>query len=160
MLSAIIATLMTKNVRAFITRRKKEPVRQPSVRKMKYREVAKAASLSVHPIRLHQNLWGGGVRAHVNAHVAHDAEERELHDGFAEKLHAVRKARGRAVAVFFGYRRYGEENGSGDADCQVDGEEHPPSEAEVGYVRHCSPHGDVGGEEGGDGLDELPEGER
>ena len=51
MLSAIIATLMMKNVRAFITRRKKEPVRHPSVRNMKYSDVAKAASLRLHPSR-------------------------------------------------------------------------------------------------------------
>ena len=35
MLSAIITTLTAKNVRAFMMRRKKEPVRHPMVRNMK-----------------------------------------------------------------------------------------------------------------------------
>ena len=44
-------TLMIKKVRVGSTRRKNEPVRQPMVRKMKYRLVAKAASFSVMPSR-------------------------------------------------------------------------------------------------------------
>ena len=48
---AIITTLMTKNSLLLITRRKNEPVRQPMVRKIKYKDVAKAASLSDIPKR-------------------------------------------------------------------------------------------------------------
>ena len=48
---AIMMTLMMKNVLILSTRRKNEPVKQPMVRKMKYSEVAKAASLRVMPKR-------------------------------------------------------------------------------------------------------------
>ena len=106
----------------------------------------------------HQQLGRGGVGTDVDAHVAHDAEEAQQDKRVAQQPQAGAEARSLVRLLFLDGRGAEPEDGE-HGNHHVDGEEHAPVEPEVRYGVRCTPHGDVGGEERGDGLDELAEGE-
>ena len=94
-----------------------------------------------------------GVDADVHAHVGHDAEEAEQHDAVGEQeLEAAADGGGAGVGGGFVDLVDGEQHVADDADDQIDHEQYPPH-AELGGA----PDGDVRGEQGGEGLDELAE---
>ena len=110
-----------------------------------------------------EEFGGSGVGAHVDAHVTYDAEEAEQDEGIAEQFESTGECLAHRLAFvfrwFFVDGSGEEQQGGDDADDEIDGEEDSPAEPEGGDGGCGSPHGDVGCHEGGDGLDELSEGE-
>lgn len=115
--------------------------------------------LERHGETVHQDFRGGDVGTHVDAHVADDAEEAEQGEGVAQQGHALAIGGGPAFLLLLrdGSRTHPQRGEDGDE--HVDGEEHAPAQSEGGDGRRGAPHGDVRGEERGDGLDELAEGD-
>ena len=54
---------------------------------------------------LHENLGSGGVGAHIDAHMAHDANEAQQYDGLAQETEASGKlmADGRSRSISIGW---------------------------------------------------------
>ena len=89
--------------------------------------------------------------------MAHDAKEGQKDDGLAEKAEAVAKARNLACGGFFLNGGYQQKERGKNACNEVDQEQNAPAHAERRKHARGAPHGYVGGEERGDGLDELTE---
>ena len=110
------------------------------------------------PEALHEDLGRYGIRPHVYPHVAHDPEEAEEGRRAAQQAEALgeahRLARGLVLEAGGVQRQHAE-----DTDSGIDGEEDAPAEAELGDGLRRAPGGDERSEEGGYGLNELPEGQ-
>ena len=109
------------------------------------------------------------VDGDVHAHVRHDAEEAQEHDAVGEQqLEAAADGSGAGVRRGLLDLVEREQHVAEDADDEVDHEQYPPHAdllaVSVGVgeggdaVR--APHGDPRGEQGGERLDELAEGQR
>ena len=97
-----------------------------------------------------------GVDADVHAHVGHDAEEAQEHDTVGEQeLEAAADGGGAGVGSGLVDLVKCEQHVTDDADDQVDHKQNPPHAELSG-----APDGDVRGEQGCEGLDELAERQR
>ena len=54
-----------------------------------------------HSKTFHENLGRGCVGSHIDTHMAHDAQEREQHDGRAQQFEALHKGRRLALDLLF-----------------------------------------------------------
>ena len=91
--------------------------------------------------------------------MAHDAEEAEQDEGAAQQLEAFNDARCLVRSLLLD-RRGRQDGDREEADHRVDHQEGAPTESEGGQYRRRSPSRQDRGEERGDRLHELTEGER
>lgn len=109
----------------------------------------------------HENLRCRSVRAYIDAHMAHDADEAQQHYRRAEETKAGGKLTAHAGQVAVGVRLVDmcgeEEQRSQDADGHIYGEEDAPAQSEVGDNVCRSPCGDIRCHERRYSLDKLSE---
>ena len=108
-----------------------------------------------HAPALNEQLGSRGVRAHVDAHVAHDAQKAQQHKRMAQQPEAGGKAGSIMVGLFFPDGSKTQQHDGHHGHHHVDREQHPPPHAQRRHGLGGSPHGDVRGQEGGYGLDKL-----
>ena len=119
----------------------------------------KSGLVECEPDAFHQEFGSRGVGTYVDTHVAHDAQETQEDEGLSKQAQAIGEARRTVGFLFLNGGRREPEDGN-DGHHHVDGEKHAPLKSKGGHGLRSAPHGDVGSQERGYGLDELAEGER
>ena len=107
---------------------------------------------------LHEYLGGGGVGAHVDAHMTHDAEEAEQDEGAAQQPQAAGYARSLVGGLLLNGGN-GEHGNRQQAAGGVNQEQHSPAQPEGGEAGCGAPNGQDGSQERGDGFHKLAQGE-